>query len=115
MVGSINPRCETVRGTHWPKAGRRCVWSSRRGKPSWPAVKTTASTGRTYGCKRSDQTRKKLLRHGGRPHMGPGLRRDDDRLLRRCQLLRREAAVEGLALGRHLDQELRRREARAVF
>src|SRR5882672_3500108 len=66
MVGSIDPRCETVRGTHWPKAGRRCVWSSRRGKPSWPAVKTTASTGRTYGCKRSDQTRKKLLWHGGR-------------------------------------------------
>src|ERR1035437_5798401 len=23
MVGSIDPRCETVRGTHWPKAGRR--------------------------------------------------------------------------------------------
>src|ERR1700674_2569132 len=37
----------------------------------------TASTGRTYGCKRSDQTRKKLLWHGGRPHMGPGVRRDD--------------------------------------
>src|SRR5216683_2727288 len=37
----------------------------------------TASTGRTYGCKRSDQTIKKLLWHGGRPHMGPGLRRDD--------------------------------------
>src|ERR1039457_3711180 len=65
MVGSIDPRCETVRGTHWPKPGRRCVWSSRRGKPSWPAVKATASTGRTYGCKRYDQTRKKLLWHGG--------------------------------------------------
>src|ERR1017187_106609 len=77
MVGSIDPRCETVRGTHWPKPGRRCVWSSRRGKPSWPAVKATASTGRTYGCKRSDQTRKKLLWHGGRPHMGPRLRGDD--------------------------------------
>src|ERR1035437_7604676 len=23
MVGSIDPRCETVRGTHWPKGGRR--------------------------------------------------------------------------------------------
>src|ERR1700674_4696872 len=32
----------------------------------------TASTGRTYGCKRSDQTRKKLLWHGGRPHMARG-------------------------------------------
>src|SRR6266480_7218429 len=35
--------------------------------------------------------------------------------LRRRQLLRREAAVERLALGRHLDQEFRRGEARAVF
>src|SRR6266480_2369506 len=34
---------------------------------------------------------------------------------RRGQLLRREAAVECLALGRHLDQEFRRGEARAVF
>jgi transposase len=43
-------------------------------KPSWPAVQTTASTGRTYGCKRSNQTVKKLLCHGGhiRPNMGPG-------------------------------------------
>jgi hypothetical protein len=28
---------------------------------------STAPTGRTYGCKRSDQTIKKLLRHGGLP------------------------------------------------
>ena len=40
MVGSIDPRCETVRGIHWPKTGRRSVWSSRRGKPSWPAVQS---------------------------------------------------------------------------
>src|SRR6266853_2889909 len=31
MVGSIDPRCETVRGTHWPNEGRVVVWSSRRG------------------------------------------------------------------------------------
>src|SRR6266516_207075 len=31
MVGSIDPRCETVRGIHWPKKGREVVWSSRRG------------------------------------------------------------------------------------
>jgi hypothetical protein len=37
----------------------------------------TAPTGRTYGCKRSDQTVKNFLWHGGRPHMGPGVRRDD--------------------------------------
>jgi hypothetical protein len=31
MVGSIDPRCETIRGTHWPKKGREVVWNSRRG------------------------------------------------------------------------------------
>src|SRR6266853_742033 len=31
MVGSIDPRCETVHGTHWPNEGRVVVWSSRRG------------------------------------------------------------------------------------
>src|SRR5258708_40273325 len=35
--------------------------------------------------------------------------------LRRGQLLRREAAVESLALGRHLLEQFWRREARAVF
>src|SRR5947207_15418861 len=35
--------------------------------------------------------------------------------LRRRLLLRREAAVEGFALRRHLLQQLRRGEARAVF
>src|SRR5437762_11743215 len=35
--------------------------------------------------------------------------------LRGSQLLRREAAIERLGLGRHLDQEFRRGEARAVF
>src|SRR6266487_6793640 len=77
MVGSIDPRCETVRGTHWPKKGREVVWSSRRGNHLGQRPKATASTGRTYGCKRSDQTLKKLLWHGGRPHMGPRFRGDD--------------------------------------
>src|ERR1700724_2206242 len=72
MVGSIDPRCETIRGTHWPNTGRVVVWSSRRGNHLGQRSKVTASTGRTYGCKRSDQTVKKLLWHGGRPHMGPG-------------------------------------------
>src|SRR5216684_440674 len=69
MVGSIDPRCETIRGTHWPKTGRVVVWNPRRGNHLGQRSKPTASTGRTYGCKRSDQTVKKLLRHGGRPHM----------------------------------------------
>ena len=61
MVGSIDPRCETVRGTHWPKPGRVVVWNSRRGNHLGQRSKPTASTGRTYGCKRSDQTFKKTL------------------------------------------------------
>jgi hypothetical protein len=80
MVGSIDPR---LRDNPWdPLAckGRWRVWNSHRGKPSWPAVHQTASTGRTYGCMRSDQTIEKLLRHGGRPHMGPCVRRDDIRV-----------------------------------
>ena len=56
MVGSIDPRCETVRGTHWPKEGRVVVWSSRRGNHLGQRSIAFASTGRTYGCKRSDQT-----------------------------------------------------------
>src|SRR6266481_5943398 len=58
MVGSIDPRCETIRGTHWPKTGRVVVWNSRRGSHLGQRSKPTASTGRTYGCKRSDQTSK---------------------------------------------------------
>src|SRR6267378_1930011 len=58
MVGSIDPRCETVHGTPWPNQGRVVVWSSRRGNHLGQRSIATASTGRTYGCKRSDQTRK---------------------------------------------------------
>src|ERR1700694_6043606 len=57
MVGSMGPRCETVRGVHWPKKGREVVWNSRRGNHLGQRSRT-ASTGRTYGCKRSDQTLK---------------------------------------------------------
>src|SRR6266702_5939745 len=73
MVGSIDPRCETIRGTHWPVkvAG---VFGTRVAENHLGQRPPTASTGRTYGCKRSDQTVKKLLWHGGRPHMGPGSR-----------------------------------------
>src|SRR5713226_4956458 len=76
MVGSIDPRCETVRGTHWPLkvAG---VFGTRVAENHLGQRSPTASTGRTYGCKRSDQTLKKLLWHGGRPHMGPRVRGDD--------------------------------------
>src|SRR5258707_13694295 len=64
MVGSIDPRCEPVRGTHWPKPGRVVDWNSRRGNHLGQRFKPTASTGRTYGCKRSDLTQKTLVPRG---------------------------------------------------
>jgi hypothetical protein len=64
MVGSIDPRCETSRGTHRPNPGRVVDWSSRRGNHLGQRSKPTAPTGRTYGCKRSDQTNKPLVPRG---------------------------------------------------
>src|ERR1700732_1310867 len=57
MAGSIDPRCETVRGTHWPGtvAG---VFGTRVAENHLGQRLPAASTGRTYGCKRSDQTSK---------------------------------------------------------
>src|SRR5258705_12566343 len=49
------------------------------------------------------------------PPLPPQEREREKYFLRRRQLLWREAAVERLALGRHVDQEFWRREARAVF
>src|SRR5436190_12727338 len=69
MVGSIDPRCETVRGTHWPN------------KVAWLFGARVAETILASGPKSphqqaghmdaSDPIRpsKKLLWHGGRPHM----------------------------------------------
>src|SRR6266699_5508083 len=68
MVGSIDPRCETLRGTHWPVkvAG---VFGTRVAENHLGQRSATASTGRTYGCKRSDQTVKKtLVARGLRSH-----------------------------------------------
>jgi hypothetical protein len=76
MVGSIDPRCETLRGTHWPKQGRRAVWNSRRGNHL--GQRSTNRINRPdiwMQAIRSDH--QKLLRHGGRPHMGPRFRGDD--------------------------------------
>src|ERR1700686_5205212 len=76
MVGALDPRCETVRGTHWPKKGREVVWSSRRGNHL--GQRSTDRINRPdiwMQAIRSDS--EKLLWHGGRPHMGPCVRRDD--------------------------------------
>src|SRR5438552_15825739 len=57
MVGSIDPRCETLRGTHWP-AKVAGVFGTRVAENHLGQRSPAASTGRTYGCKRSDQTSK---------------------------------------------------------
>ena len=80
MERSIEQRCETVRGTHRPSTGRVVVWNSHRANHLGQRSIRSHSKGRTYGCKRSDPL-KKLLCHGGRPHMGPGLRRDDTEIV----------------------------------
>src|ERR1700694_5820513 len=78
VEGSIDPRCETVRGTQWPLKvagvfGTRVAEShlgQRSKRPHQQAGHMDAS----------DPIRpRKLLWHGGRPHMGPGVRRDDSR------------------------------------
>src|SRR5258708_17428523 len=69
MVGSIDPRCEQIRGTHWPD---KVVWligtrvaeailASGLQPHQRPDIWMQAI--------RSNLT--KLLCHGGRPHMGP--------------------------------------------
>src|SRR5258708_33207490 len=81
MVGSIDPRCETVRGTHWPKPGRVVDWNSGRGNHLGQRFKPTASTGRTYGCKRSDLTQKTLVPRGPSTYgslLSHCFRRDDE-------------------------------------
>src|SRR5205814_1552690 len=74
MVGSIDPRCDTARGTHWPK------------KVAWLFGARVAETILASGPKSPHQQAghmdasdpikpsKKLLWHGGRPHMWHGSR-----------------------------------------
>ena len=54
----------------WPMAltGRRLVWTSCRGNHFGQRSCATATRGRTYDCKRSDQNIIHL-RGGSRPHM----------------------------------------------
>src|SRR5450631_3201707 len=84
MAGSDRSK---VRDNPWDplaRKGRWRVWNSRRGKPSWPAVAPIpiASTGRTYGCKRSDQTSKNSCGTGAVHIWVPAQGRDDGRLRR---------------------------------
>jgi len=71
MVGSIDPRCEIFRGTHWPVEVARLygtrVAENHLGQRSSDRINRPDIWMQAI---RSDQ--KKLLWHGGRPHMGPG-------------------------------------------
>src|SRR5882724_2500398 len=74
MVGSIDPRCETVRGTHWPEdRSCGCLELASR-KPSWPAVQSDRTNRPDIWMQAIRSDLKNLLCHGGRPHMGPGSR-----------------------------------------
>ena len=73
MAGSIDPRCETLRGIHWPVkvAG---LFGTR-------VAETILASGPPNRINRPDiwmqairSDHQKLLRHGGRPHMDPGSR-----------------------------------------
>jgi hypothetical protein len=76
MVGSIDPGCETIRGIHWPVKvvglfGARVAETILASGPSRPHQQAGHMDA-------SDPIRPQIfLRHGGRPHMGPGFRRDD--------------------------------------
>src|SRR6266446_5096081 len=76
MVGSIDPRCETIRGTHWPLKvagvfGTRVAEAILASGPKRPHQQAGHMDA-------SDPIRpQKLLWHGGRPHMGPRFRGDD--------------------------------------
>src|SRR5437879_9064265 len=77
MVGSIDPRCETVRGTHWPN---QVAWLSEARVAETILASGPKSPHQQAGhMDASDPIKpsKKLLWHGGRPHMGPCFRRDD--------------------------------------
>src|SRR5437899_5545234 len=75
MVGSIDPRCETLRGTHWPVKVAGVFGTRVAENHLGQRFKATASTGRTYGCKRSDQTRKNSCGTGAVHIWVPALRR----------------------------------------
>src|SRR5438552_2685088 len=93
MVGSIDPRCEIVRGTHWPN------------KVAWLFGARVAETILASGPKSPHQQAghmdasdpikpsKTLLWHGGRPHMGPCFRRDDGKRVNCVSTLPRDSAL----------------------
>jgi hypothetical protein len=70
MVRSIDPRCEQIRGTHWPNEVAGLIGTR--------VAETILANGPTSRINRPDiwmqairSNLTKLLCHGGRPHMGP--------------------------------------------
>src|ERR1700674_5849554 len=58
MAGSIDPRCETLRRTHLSVKVAGVFGTRVAENHLGQRFKATASTGRTHGCQRSDQTLK---------------------------------------------------------
>ena len=81
MVGSIDPGCEQIRGTHWPNKGRVVDWNSCRGNHLGQRSQNDRINRPDIWTQAIRSYIKKLLCNGGRPHMGPGFRRDDGWLL----------------------------------
>src|ERR1700686_862965 len=75
MAGSIDPRCETLRGTHWPVKVAGVFGTRVAENHLGQRFKATASTGRTYGCKRSDHTLKNSCGTGA-VHIWPAVQSD---------------------------------------
>src|SRR6266852_4664762 len=69
MVGSIDPRRKTLRAIQWRNDVAQLCGTSAAETILASGHLTPHSTGRTYGCKRSDPNSASVLRAGGRPHM----------------------------------------------
>ena len=89
MVGSSDPRQETLRAIRRRMTPRRCLELKSR-KPSWPAVIAPHQTGRTYGRNASTGNQLKILARKGPSTYGQrsfvflaGFERKKDGLLRK--------------------------------
>src|SRR5258707_1690007 len=69
MVGSIDPGCEQIRGTHWPNKGRVVDWNSCRGNHLGQRSQNDRINRPDIWTQAIRLHIKKLLCHGGRPHM----------------------------------------------
>ena len=73
MVGSIDPRCETIRGIHWPKDKVVWLFGARVAETILASGPPTATNRPDIWMQAIRSDLEKLLWHGGRPHMDSGL------------------------------------------